>query len=1152
VSRARRALERAQDVLAGRLRVSVTELFDLIHDVNPTGRMEEREARREYEVKSRLQSLLVRSFGDELRVTAEPDGTIAIAHRYSSRDGCHARLDALDDAARSWIRWQLDTAEAPSAPAPVPVPRRGAPGEPLDALERGRRALAEYDFDAAVACFREALADGGVEPARALVEVLVDSLAQDDEAIALEDELDPDARDDEDVRCLLGLAAARTGDVARAQRWLHGVRHARASEAWCALTWKALEQRSPVEAQRAIHEVEAHDANTPALVELRAALTELRAVLRRPDEEALEAIVTAGDDERAEVRAREILERWPDSAIARRALAGVADRRRRRLADAARLDASEALARRDLSRAKELAQRAAELGADVRELVASIDAARSDARAADDSTRVEHVIALLHADESRGLAAYLELEPRLRTRARSGVDIPTLRWLDELAPSERLRRAAVDAVIALRHGRAAADAGEHARALQLLADHTLLDEVRDARAIRARARDALGMQRQQAGVAALEAAAAALDRGDTVAAKLLLDSIDRRALPPEQRSEAERLVATVQRDLELDARARRIDELIAAGDFLGARREIEASPEDSGARLDEVRAALRRTWRVRTATRTSPEPGWLTELLGHVLPVQSPEACVSAAGEVVLAVAHGCHVFVAALAPGARCATVHHVETPSPLGRSVTCSIDGERLWIGGERHVLQLEWRTGDVVRWEPLAAFMAENAVLENVFFLPRSRSMWIESMNRGERGGWEVRVVDLDRWSTLRTMQAGRYLVFIPGDEALIGALDDDTGAALHAGRGGTAGPISELRGMRVSAVARHPGGAGFVALAAPPDDDDIDVSLYEIVPGRPVTSIDIPDIHPEMTLAVVSARECGLVFVYAMDRDGAQLVAFRPGPAGPQALYSVAAPPELFLLVDPPSRRAFAVWQARDDVHVAELSEQPPSFGEILEREPFPPSAPYFICAPAKSGLFKRIDDLLREARWDEVVHELETVEVQGMPPDHREHLQHLLGLAYARMGNAERAHSVWTRGLDYAEPDRILGCHLDACLQVVEELTPSHLPDPLVVALRRAIAAADYRRAHDDLPGALAALRVHGVFRTSERQGLARLADAWLALPDTDALAWFDKAQALAQFLDVEARRERDLPIPGAWGEARIADVAARARAWFAD
>jgi len=98
-----------------------------------------------------------------------------------------------------------------------------------------------------------------------------------------------------------------------------------------------------------------------------------------------------------------------------------------------------------------------------------------------------------------------------------------------------------------------------------------------------------------------------------------------------------------------------------------------------------------------------------------------------------------------------------------------------------------------------------------------------------------------------------------------------------------------------------------------------------------------------------------------------------------------------------------------------------------------------------------------------------------------------------------------------------------------------------------------IATADACRARDDQLGALAALRPRVVYRARERQSLARLADVWLVIPeDASASAWFDKAQALAQFLAVVAGHEpRDLPMPGSWDDARIEEVATRARAWFA-
>lgn len=91
--------------------VSAEELLRLIHAVNPTGGglRPEVEARR-YALKSRLQSLLVCEFKEDVAVEAlrGREGVVGLRYRPKNRDACHAVIAELDDEARSWVQLVLD------------------------------------------------------------------------------------------------------------------------------------------------------------------------------------------------------------------------------------------------------------------------------------------------------------------------------------------------------------------------------------------------------------------------------------------------------------------------------------------------------------------------------------------------------------------------------------------------------------------------------------------------------------------------------------------------------------------------------------------------------------------------------------------------------------------------------------------------------------------------------------------------------------------------------------------------------------------------------------------------------------------------------------------------------------------------------------
>ena len=66
-------LPEPSDVVSGRVRVTIEQLFALIHQVNPTDQgLGARQQAEGYALKSRLQSLLVRQYPDLLAVERHP------------------------------------------------------------------------------------------------------------------------------------------------------------------------------------------------------------------------------------------------------------------------------------------------------------------------------------------------------------------------------------------------------------------------------------------------------------------------------------------------------------------------------------------------------------------------------------------------------------------------------------------------------------------------------------------------------------------------------------------------------------------------------------------------------------------------------------------------------------------------------------------------------------------------------------------------------------------------------------------------------------------------------------------------------------------------------------------------------------------------
>jgi hypothetical protein len=466
------------DVLEGRVRPGAREILALIHDVNPSGYdLPPKESARRYAQKSRLQSLLVRRFADEIQVEpGDEPGVVGLRHRSSGADACHAIIASLDDDARSWVQMRLDLDDgaesAPPSVTPLDEPAESAPPSdaPLDELStgallaRGRAALEAYDFDAACERFRAALDRGSREAAPLLLAVLVEHLGLDEDALGVEERLDAETLKQRDVRLLLALAAARCDQRDRAVRHVRAEEGDEAAEVFVALARRALARGAVEDAARDATEVQRRGPAHPAWHDLAATVKKRRAEERAPLEAEAQRLFEAGRFDEAEAGAAALTVRWPESAVAHAIARAGEERRRREQAHALAIEGHAALDQSETERALVLLRRAFALGVhgdDATQAEQDLERAEAAARERQGREKADEIVHVLREGYLlRGLTDYVALDAERRNYVQGRVELAELVLLDQtgvlgVGPEAK---AAAQAVMALKRASAVLNA----------------------------------------------------------------------------------------------------------------------------------------------------------------------------------------------------------------------------------------------------------------------------------------------------------------------------------------------------------------------------------------------------------------------------------------------------------------------------------------------------------------------------------------------------------------------------------------------------------------------------------------------------------------------------------------------------------------------
>lgn len=1266
--------------MAGRAHVSAPELLDLIHAVNPTAQgLGPREQAERYAQKSRLQSLLIRKFGEALSV--ERDGAdervVSIRYRAFERNGCHALIASLDDDARSWVLRRIDERAAPalpsgharpaSSPPATQTPPAGGKGasEPPRGhdveglLQRGRDALDAYDYEVASQCFSEALdrSSGQAAAAQCLLMLMVDHLAADRDALALRARLSRDALQSPDVRGLLAVAAARVEEVADARALCSGASSDRVVEALCVLGERALRDNALDESERLIAEAAAVEAAHARVQGLREALDQARKQAREPLEQQLSVVLASGDLGRAETMAQDLLAQASDSAVARRALRAIADQRAQ--AEFQRLMAcvDDAVARGALDAAVSTLRQASAIAPDVEARtssaarLATLEAERAELAL---QARVEANVAKLEEpDPWPGVSEFAALSPEARKRVRRLANRPELHDVELMLGAGVSPDAAAAASRALQDALAIADTDPSAGLALLEAHGKALQSHPGAARARALANDRLGEARQRETEKLMQSARAILARGDARAALDALGRIDARAATRPQRETIDAMRASAERQLVREANVCEFERLLHSGDALRAREladhcladAADPAPEQWQAARSAAVAAVRRAFRVWLAhTPDAPLPladGALPPAsgTGATIPIgrtgerpltreELHAALDSGARSLTLCEPQDCWLFVRIVDLALRRVQTRLVlRLPERIDSvEVQYSPPSTLRLLGANGAVLELCPHTGDVRMWRSGSDVLPLDEIIERTSLAGDGRFLWLVSRKR--LGSERVRVVDLARRRVARELPEGWWLQPVLGASVPTMACSFSLQVlSLFEPRGVPLTNAKTRLGGGLGNALVHPSGRGLLVLVIEEDerlDRDVALGWVQIDEAGNASEVQwLPETLAEAPHACATSLDQGLSFLLAsVSGAGNELRAYAPEGERLVQVWAVPLATDDQLVQDIDSRSVALVRTHGSHIAYIPLGMQAPA---LPVADPGPSSVPSldtFVneCASADDedeqdlfGLIEALQPMSDDAalvevrarmqapaadlpsvfalcdaarrtgksrachaavewmnarhphdphtalasalgfaddgRWEDVRQVLGNMDLDTLQANRRQHAHHLLARALLEAGESQRAHHVLQR----AAAGGVGRCKLQPLIDLAAPLPPDASGDSPVLALRRAVECADAALARSANAEALTAIDIDVVWRSHEQQSLARLAEAHLRNDPMDDATLFQKALALATFLEVQRTQfyRRDYPLPTArWSEPQLTDLGARAQAWL--
>ncbi len=987
----KKRLPSPEEILSGRYKPKIEELFEWIHRINPTGAHVSKEAKEKaYALKADLQSYLIEHFGEYLQVFPMPGAgneVVGLRHRTYYKNACHVPVARLSPAAREWVRLRLleegvSTAGGSPIPPELPPPKNSPEEEggesPVQTLlAQGDAALEEYDYDLARKKYELALShretetnqDLELRAARSLLTLLVDHLVDDKAALALVETLNPRIQEDPDLRCLAGLSCARLGKVREALKWAGKTGADRAPEVFLECARVSLRAGELERCRDFLALVPAQGAYHSAREGLARSLREKYAEKARPLEVELSMAVEKGEENRSETLAREILALDPDNPLAHRTLREIRERREKDRALGILEEIEGCLNEGDPSRAELLLR-------DLREIKWArgnipLEEWRERVQRAGEKERRDRLAARVRSLRSvlefpldgAMVETYWEAPEEVRkglqeslARSKEASSLAAaLSWLEDFGPPAgacKPAEAAKAANFLVRAGEAKLEAPDE-RIWEDLAPfrETLSRSTRGKRFLKA-SREAWKNGKIKNAEKILREAARLASR-DFRRAWEVFSSLDRSVLTPDQNSRADRL----EKDLE---RLGRVEEIRAAL----AETDPKVYPFKRISFLDELAPLLANEEAVeiekeRDATYRAVQETWM-EAKG-----EGPSIALQTWGErkpsfkgllskgektwAFFVEQVGPRVFIRLFSPGFARSLGAAFKLPRPA-RILGASPEGPELLLATEEGILRVDPLGGFELKEFMFWRGSPDLRPFEEGFFLQGSRYLWVYVKGDSMRDGC-VRILNVKKGEFSGKPMDFRILRRLGGNRPQIAALSQGNNLTFldAAGRLFCKVPGS----MVFLTAASHPKENKVVAILAEreglPDRWAIPLNMVSItrdgkvetlaeVGNAPAREGDFPWVDAVTAMATSKENRATFFLLPPMDGEcllgGASLDS--PGPD-----WSLHAPERSQFLEDPQEERVWLHWEGRDRAGLVPLGKEKPDLSfKRPKKEVFP--------------------------------------------------------------------------------------------------------------------------------------------------------------------------------------------------------------------